>query len=254
MTKFSHPIIYLAAAAAITICSLREASCGSSFQESVIVYGRSVEGRPLNAVVIGSGDNITLILGGIHGNELSSPGVVERLRGYLESHPALLAGNTVALVAHVNPDGDAAHTRANAHGVDLNRNFPTGWLPRRVGIALSPGRSPLSEPEGSALVKLVAQLKPSKVVSIHQPLDCLLPAGNGGEVLAKAMAAANGYKISESAGYPTPGSFGSYCCRSMNIAAVTLEMPRVDVDHAWAQNKDTLIAAIELQPAAIAKK
>ena len=32
------------------------------------------------------------------------------------------------LVPVYNPDGLARHTRRNAHGVDLNRNYPYKWI------------------------------------------------------------------------------------------------------------------------------
>jgi len=221
--------------------------------ESLLPYGRSVEDRPLTAVVLGYGCNVTLILGGIHGNELSAPGFVELIKEYLEAHPDELIGNTVVLVSHVNPDGDAAHTRANADGVDLNRNFPTNWEPKRRGISLSPGSKPLSEPEASALVKLVAMVKPIKIVSVHQPFGCLLPSGPGGDALAAAMSDKDHYPVRDGVGYPTPGSFGSYCYRQLNIAAVTLELPQISAAHAWKQNQSAILAAIHLSPNQVAE-
>jgi murein peptide amidase A len=217
-------------------------------QESIIRYGSSVEGRPLVAVVLGSGANITLILGGIHGNEPSAPPVVEKLKAYLEHHPQLIVGCTAVLVSHVNPDGDAVLTRANADGVDLNRNFPYNWIPKRRGIALSPGSSALSEPESRGLVNLLILYHPSKIVSIHQPFDCLLPSGPGGEILAATMHASNGYTVKQDVGYPTPGSFGSYCFRTLGISATTLEMPWESSRKAWAQNRAALMAAIQMPP------
>jgi murein peptide amidase A len=214
---------------------------------SNLIYGYSVQGRPLAATILGNGPNVTFILGGIHGNETSSPPVVELLTTYLENHPELLVGCKVVLVAHVNPDGDVAHTRGNANDVDLNRNFPFHWMPPRRGISLSPGSSALSEPEARGLVQLLHMYHPRKIVSIHQPLDCLLPSGPGGDALASAMHACNGYIIKKGGvGYPTPGSFGSYCNHVLGIAGTTLEMPWENEQNAWRQNREALIVAIQL--------
>jgi murein peptide amidase A len=50
------------------------------------------------------------------------------------------------LVREMNPDGTAATTRQNAHGVDLNRNFPFRWQPIPDPTYYS-APHPLSEPE-----------------------------------------------------------------------------------------------------------
>lgn len=209
-----------------------------------LVYGYSTEHRPLTAFVLGSGPNTTFILGGMHGNELIPPPLVERLRDYLLAHPSELAGCTVVLVPRVNPDGDRAHTRADSAGVDLNRNFPYHWASHRTGIGLSPGSGPLSEPEAKALVALLDRYHPSKVVDIHQPLDSLVGAGPAGRALAMAMKPENHFRFTTSVGYPTPGSFGSYLNHVRHIACVTLELPRESLDKAWETNKQALLTAI----------
>ena len=56
--------------------------------EQPIVFGHSVQNRPLRAFVLGWGPGAIMIFGGFHGNERSGPGVVERLRAYLQQHPA----------------------------------------------------------------------------------------------------------------------------------------------------------------------
>jgi hypothetical protein len=69
----------------------------------------------------------------------------------------------------MNPDGDARHTRQNARGVDLNRNWPHHW--KHLTGQYYSGPRPLSEPETRAVWKFLKQLRPRFVVSLHQPLD-----------------------------------------------------------------------------------
>jgi Zinc carboxypeptidase len=75
------------------------------------------------------------------------------------------------LVPTANPDGLAARTRQNAHGVDLNRNWPAAWA--RNGAPWDgyySGPRPLSEPETQAVAAFLRRLRPHYVVSLHQPL------------------------------------------------------------------------------------
>jgi protein MpaA len=85
--------------------------------------GDSVGGRPIRVVHRGDPDEIrVLVVGCIHGDECAGVRIARRLRtggprGFLD----------LWIVPTLNPDGRAAHTRQNARGVDLNRNFPYRW-------------------------------------------------------------------------------------------------------------------------------
>jgi protein MpaA len=246
-----HPVL-LGLAIALCIPSAVAAQSGASGRPQAaateIDYGHSVRGRTLRAYVLGTGTNVTLIGGGIHGNETAAPIVASKLLAELRANPDELEGCEVILVPNVNPDGDAAHTRENAHGVDLNRNFPYHWAPKRQGVRLSTGSAALSEPESAGLLHLLDQFHPSKVVSIHQPLNMLIAVGPGGAALAAAMGSKNGYTAKADVGYPTPGSFGSYLWHVRHISCVTLEMPWGNPNSLWLSNKSSLLAAIHAPP------
>ena len=121
------------------------------------MIGRSVEGRPIVAWELGSrraGRKI-LVVGCIHGNECAGLAITSTLR-----RERVPAGVQLWLVPEMNPDGTAADTRQNAHGVDLNRNFPYRWQPIGDPTYYS-GPHPASEPETRAAMRLV-RFFPSK--------------------------------------------------------------------------------------------
>src|SRR5215207_78774 len=109
------------------------------------MIGHSVLGRPITAVRLGDpAERVALVVGVIHGDEGAGLRIVERIR----RREGELQGVQLWLIASVNPDGSRARTRKNAHGVDLNRNFPYRWRgdqPHSSGYY--PGPAPASEPE-----------------------------------------------------------------------------------------------------------
>jgi hypothetical protein len=155
--------------------------------------GRSVRGVPLwtrDILPAGRPPRFrVLLLGGIHGDELTSVTLAfDWISRLLAAHavPGATAGDIAwRIVPLLNPDGlmHAPATRVNAHGVDLNRNFPTAdwardaqpyWVqrtkrdPRRF-----PGQEPLSEPESRWLLAQIEAFHPDLIVSVHAPYGLL---------------------------------------------------------------------------------
>jgi murein peptide amidase A len=131
------------------------------------VLGHSVKGRPIVArmLVRGTARGSVLVVGSIAGDE---PGGIAVTR-LLASEPAL-AGVRLWLIPDMNPDGAARGTRGNAHGVDLNRNFPFRW--RHLGAPATrfySGPRPSSEPESRAVEAFVRRVRPSIAIWLHQP-------------------------------------------------------------------------------------
>src|SRR5271154_937042 len=104
-----------------TVCCL---SVATPAQSERVVFGRSVQGRPLVAWSFGSprARRKVLVVGCIHGNECAGLAITSALR-----HEPVARGVQLWVVPEMNPDGAAADTRQNADGVDLNRNFPYLW-------------------------------------------------------------------------------------------------------------------------------
>ena len=97
-----------------------------------LLFGHSVQDRPLRATRVGEGATKVLVVGSIHGTETAGEAVIARLR-----HARPPAGVELWLVDSVNPDGVRRGTRQNARGVDLNRNFARRW---RAGRRARTGR------------------------------------------------------------------------------------------------------------------
>ncbi|HWM20567.1 MAG TPA: M14 family zinc carboxypeptidase [Ilumatobacteraceae bacterium] len=150
---------------------------------SEVVIGRSVEDRPITVVRRGDeGGTRVLVVGVIHGDEDAGADIVDVLR--LADVPD---GVELWLVRSMNPDGQAAQERHNAHGVDLNRNFSHNWGPvAEPGNWEYAGEGPASEPETQAMTALGEGVHPDLVLWYHQDLFRISPgSGRDGEIRAR---------------------------------------------------------------------
>lgn len=222
--------------------SLPIASSGRARRETI---GRSLQGRPIEAHVFGSGNDCVFILATIHGNEDAGTPLVERLSDYLERNPNLYAGRCVVLMPNANPDGHAAQTRGNGNGVDLNRNYPAD----NFSASNRHGDSALSEPESVAINTVLERYRPTRIVSIHQPLrygsECIDHDGPA-RPLAEAMSMHTDIPVRRIGS--RPGSLGSYAGVTLGIPIITLELPKEakgwDGARLWSSYGEMLLAAI----------
>ena len=179
-----------------------------------------------------------LLIGGIHGDELSSISIVFNwMRTLNKHHSGLFHWHVVPLL---NPDGllGGKPQRMNKNGVDLNRNFPTDnwhaeseryWVgktrrnPRRY-----PGPDPLSEPESQWLAQEIANFKPDAIVSVHAPYGIL--DFDGPRTAPKRL----GHLHLNLLG-TYPGSLGNYAGMQKDIPVVTIELPYAGIMPTEAQ-------------------
>ncbi len=210
--------------------------------------GNSVQGRPLVYAEFGdhNAENTTLIFSTVHGDEITPFYLAVQLAHWVKERQGQLVKTRVVVAPLVNPDGflSTPRTRMNAHGVDVNRNFPTrdwkvkalaSWKvrykkdPRRF-----PGNEPSSEPETLFQEELIRRVRPQKILSIHSPLNFLDYDGPSALLLSRFP---NDYTQecdrlrrrlnATSSGY-FPGSLGNYAGRELGIPTLTLELPSAD--------------------------
>lgn len=206
----------------------RDAALRGIFPFELKEFGRSAEGIPLRYLPARK-DARLLVFAAIHGEEPETTFLLSRALRLLWEAPA-----HVSCILSLNPDGTLRGTRGNFHGVDLNRNFPTADFvagktfsrallesPRET--ELFTGNSPASEPEVAALVDLIDRLNVQKAVALHSPLGWV-DSDNRSE-LCLALERTFGLPWKCGAGYPTPGSFGTFAAER-KMDCVTVELPR----------------------------
>ncbi|UJF18378.1 murein tripeptide amidase MpaA [Vibrio sp. SS-MA-C1-2] len=186
-----------------------------------------------------------LIIAGTHGDETASMMLISSALRTLDTnqlkHDVILS---------LNPDGNQLSTRANGNGVDLNRAFPTrNWLPDDTvyrwsiesptrKVTIKTGDNLNLEPEVSGLMSLIAERKPKFVVSFHEPLACIDTEISS--PLVDWMSKAYQLPVVGSVGYPTPGSFGTWCTEQQ-LPCITVELPDISSDAAVKQYLDATL-------------
>jgi predicted deacylase len=203
----------------------------------------SVEGRPIRAAVLGHGARRVLWVGGIHGDEREGARATAELPAAFLAEPGASERVTLYVIEDLNPDGTARNTRGNAHGVDLNRNFPAESF--RPGGRH--GREPLSEPESRALGELVASWRPALVLLAHAWRGAEFVNHDGpARALAERFALESGFELRASDELEaTPGSFGSWAGAALGLPVLTLEFRRGrSPESAWEATRAALLAVI----------
>ena len=211
-------------------------------------------------------ENTTLILCGVHGDEITPIKFCWDLMNEINAHHTF-GDKLVVLAPLVAPDSFFLEkpTRTNGRGVDVNRNFPTAdWHTeaiRRWKNHLKkdkrkyPGSSSASEQETIFQMNLILRYKPNKVISVHAPLTLLDYDGpslvaegskSAKQLLEQMSTKASGYKVSN---YPIfPGSLGNWAGKEKHIPTYTLELPNsnpAETDKFWMLFKDAVIFAID---------
>lgn len=187
-----------------------------------------------------------LLVGGTHGDELSSISIVFKWMHTLEKHHSGLFHWRINPL--MNPDGalQRKHSRTNANDVDLNRNFVTPGA--HNGAALEywngkarrnyrryPGPYPLSEPETYWLFKEIQNFKPDVIIAVHAPYSLVDYDAPNRNNAPKRI----GYLYKNLMG-TYPGSLGNYAGIHLGIPVITLELPHAgimpthkQISHLW---------------------
>ena len=217
--------------------------------------------RPIIAIAIGTGPRKVLYSASHHANEwITTPVLLkfaEELAAALEQGgrifgvPAqtLVKAATIYMVPMVDPDGVDLVTgaadrsevaraarfaenypgipfpdgwKANLNGVDLNLQYPAGWLrAREIKFAQGftrpgprdfVGRAPLSQPEVKALLLLTEAVEPDLVLAFHTQGEVIYWQFGGIEVpgarrIGEEFARLSGYELADT---PEESAYAGY--------------------------------------------
>jgi len=150
------------------------------------VLGSSVDWRDIELYRFGIWKRKILYVWGMHGNEVGTVKLMQRWIRFLKKKRNVPKDVTVYVISCLNPDAFAIakwkpdwfrwgrFVKHNAHGVDLNRNFPTKnrssdamMFLSTENISISWGSWPWSEPETRVLLELIEKEKIDTVYVYH---------------------------------------------------------------------------------------
>lgn len=144
------------------VARAKDLAANCAYPVALETYGKSVKGRDLVALKIGSvapAKGPILLGGNIHGDEPVGNQLIQRYawetcNSPSEAQKKIATTTTVWYQPFFNPDGYEAHQRANGNNVDLNRNFPVIKTPR-------------AQVETTAYMNFAKKIKPSYGTMYH---------------------------------------------------------------------------------------
>ncbi|KMY48924.1 M14 family zinc carboxypeptidase [Peribacillus loiseleuriae] len=270
------------------------------YKLDLISIGQSEKGKAIWAVKLGKGKKNILISGSHHGREwLSTLLIMKIIKAYAEAYESklnidgystsILDEISLIFVPLLNPDGvqiqqgdfsafnlqekwalfgmnnfstNWSRWKANARGVDLNRQYPAGWSEldtntQAPNYQFYKGKKPLQASESKALVLFTKQINPILAVSYHtsgreifwyyhnKPENILRDYS-----LAKKTAILTGYNLSIPEKHANGSGYTDWFITEYERPAMTIELsylvdetsPPIEVIHEeWNRNRAVLL-------------
>lgn len=209
------------------------------------VLGKSNWKQRIYYKEFGSGEKLTMIIGGMHGDEPCGFLAALKLAQYIKKNPSSIS-NRVIIIPCLNPDGLTKGRRTNGRMVDINRNFPSPtWSSEYVKSYNNPGKLPASEPETVLIANAIEEYRPEMIIQMHQPFNTLYPDDNTPAALLDKMSEITGMHVSHDIGYATPGSLGSYkSSQEYPVCGITFELCETDREPDYGRITESLIEAV----------
>ncbi len=222
-----------------------------------VTAGVSVRGQEIPALVFqtfdGGSCQRVMLAGAFHGTEWITSLIILRLCESLLlscrsrqplcglSPLTVLREREIWFVPMVNPDGVSIaggmggpprFWKANARGVDINRNFDAGWsgvgTPGAAGYG---GKRPESEPETRMLTSLCRRCGFRHVVALHtQGEEIYWRYGKRtppqSRLMAEILASVSGYRVTDPSPDAAHGGFKDWFIDSFGRPGFTIELGR----------------------------
>lgn len=173
----------------------------------------------------------------IHGREYINTTLLLHIMEYCLEHPQ--SDVRISFIPMANPDGvaismntDAKKWKENGNGIDLNRNFPSGFGLSPDRAIHNPGLSPADQLETKYLMDFVDTLtNPLGIIHYHSRGNLIYFDYNVTgtlrsqiEKIAQSAHKTTGYKLVTGTRDTQPaGGFGDWCVYEKKIPSITVE-------------------------------
>ena len=252
------------------INQLREIHKGKLEVKSI---GTTHFGRDIWAIKLGKGKKNIVLVGTHHGREwITSMLLMKMLESYADAYEesrkfpltsaSILNDVSIWFVPMLNPDGadiqqnhferiteeqrdhiksmnkgssDFTRWKANGVGIDLNRQYPAGWMrlpkqPSSPHYQFYKGKKPLEGKEVIALTNFIKEVDPSIAVAYHSAgREIFWNYKNGKHLkrdkkIAKKITKLTGYKLGKPPKKATGGGFTDWFITTYHRPAMTIEI------------------------------
>jgi g-D-glutamyl-meso-diaminopimelate peptidase len=235
--------------------------------------GKTHFGRTIYGIKLGEGKRSIVLIGAHHGREwMTSMLLMKKLEGYAKAYQnqtdfgtfstKILNDVSIWFIPMLNPDGvtiqqntlekfpyhhrkhlismnegfdNFERWKANGLGVDLNRQYPTGWKelnhqPDFPSYQFYKGRKPLEAKEVKVLTQFIRKINPVIAIAYHSSGEEVFWNYHNGihlqrdKQIAKKVSKLTGYKLAKPPKQATGGGFTDWFITHYHRPALTIEI------------------------------